>query len=161
MSRLHRLRRRAGPAAITHDRARSLAATRVDWPLDPKDAAWLDAHLASCDSCRSVAAAYSADRLALRSLRNQQPEPPRDLWARTAAAIEGESASRSSSRRGASTGRRAIPLGALSGIAVIVVVIGASVLSGGFLTGRPGDTQGDGNPPIAVVPTTGTPGATP
>jgi hypothetical protein len=57
MSRLHRLRRRAGPAAITHDRARSLAATRVDWPLDPTDAAWLDAHLASCESCRSVAAA--------------------------------------------------------------------------------------------------------
>ena len=47
-----------------------------------------------------------------------------------------KSASRRSSRRGASTGRRSIPLGALSGIAVIVVVIGASVLSGGFLSGR-------------------------
>src|SRR6185369_14311190 len=105
-------------------------------------------------------AAYDADRLALRSLRSHQPEPPRDLWARTAAAIEGESAARRSSRRGASTGRRAIPFGALSGIAVVVVVIGASVLSGGFLTGRTGDTQG-GNPPIAVVPTTGTPGFTP
>src|SRR6185369_16825307 len=43
---------------------------------------------------------------------------------------------------------------------VVVVVIGASVLSGGFLTGRTGDSQGD-NPPIAAVPTTGTPGATP
>ena len=43
-------------------------------------------------ACRSVAAAYEADRLALRGLRDQQPEPPRDLWARTAAAIERESA---------------------------------------------------------------------
>ncbi len=157
MSRIHRLGRRAGQAAIAHDRARSLAATRVDWPLDPTDAAWLDAHLASCESCRSVAASYDADRLALRSLRDHQPEPPRDLWARTAAGIEGESASRRT-RQGASTRRRSIPLGALSGVAVIVVVIGVSVLSGGFLTGRSGDIQG-GNPPVAVVPTT--PGATP
>ena len=71
MSRLHRLRRRAGPAAITHDRARSLAATRVDWPLDPKDAAWLDAHLASCESCRSVAAAY--ERGPSRAAQPAQP----------------------------------------------------------------------------------------
>ena len=161
MSRLHRLRRRAGPAAITHDRARNLAATRVDWPLDPTDATWLDAHLASCESCRSIAAAYDANRLALRSLRDHQPEPPRDLWARTAAAIEGESASRGSSRRAAPSRRRSIPLGALSGIAVIVVVIGVSILSGGFLTARPGDTQGNGNPPIAAVPTARAPGATP
>jgi predicted anti-sigma-YlaC factor YlaD len=160
MSRMHRLGRRAGQATIAHDRARTLAATRVDWPLDPRDAAWLDAHLSSCESCRSVAAAYGADRLALRSLRDQQPEPPRDLWARTAAAIEGESAARRSTRRRASAGRRSVPLGALSGIAVIVVVIGASVLSGGFLTGRTGDGQ-DGNPPIAAVPTTRAPGATP
>ena len=159
MSRMHRLGRRAGQASIAHDRARSLAATRVDWALDPTDAEWLDAHLASCESCRSVAAAYGADRLALRGLRDQQPEPPRDLWARTAAAIEGKSASRRGTRRGASTNRRSIPLGALSGVAVVVVVIGASILSGGFLTGRTDDTQG-GNP-IAAAPTPRAPGATP
>ena len=51
---------------------------------------WLDEHLAGCDACRAIAAAYDADRAALRGLRDHQPEPPRDLWARTSAAIERE-----------------------------------------------------------------------
>jgi hypothetical protein len=92
MSRIHRLRRRAGQSVVIHDRARSLAARRLDEPLEPADAAWLADHLAGCAACRSTAAAYEADRLLLRSLRDRQPEPPRDLWARTAAAIERESA---------------------------------------------------------------------
>ena len=45
-------------------------------------------------------AAYEADRLALRGLRDRAPEPPRDLWARTAAAIERESASHRARRVG-------------------------------------------------------------
>ena len=56
--------------------------------------------------------------------------------------------------------RRSIPLGALSGVAVIVVVIGASVLSGGFLNG-PSTGPAGSAPPIAVVPTSALPGATP
>ena len=161
MSRLHRLRRRAGPAAITHDRARSLAATRVDWPLDPKDAAWLDAHLASCESCRSVAAAYGADRLALRSLRNQQPEPPRDLWARTAAAIEGESASRrqlttrSFDQPALDPARRPVGDRGRRRRHRCQRPVGRVPHAGARATRK------GGNPPIAVVPTAGTPGATP
>ena len=161
MSRVHRLRRRVGQSAATHDRARSLAATRVDFPLDPIEAAWLEAHLGSCEACRSVAVAYDADRLALREMRDRQPVPPRDLWARTSAAIERESASRGGSRRAGSSRRRSIPLGALSGVAVIAVVIGASVMSGGFIAG-PGTANPAGStPPVAVVPTSAVPGPTP
>jgi hypothetical protein len=160
MSRVHRLRRRVGQSATTHDRARSLAATRVDFPLDPIEAAWLEAHLGSCEACRSVAVAYDADRLALRAMRERQPVPPRDLWARTSAAIERESASRGGSRRAGSPRRRSIPLGAVSGVAVIAVVIGASVMSGGFITG-PGTAPAGSTPPIAVAPTSKIPGATP
>ena len=157
MSRVHRLRRHVGQSAATHERARGLAATRVDWPLDPVEAAWLEAHLGSCEACRSIAAEYDADSLALRAMRDQQPVPPRDLWARTSAAIERESVSRGGrSRRATSPGRRAIPLGALSGVAVIAVVIGASVLSGGFINGPATGGAADGStPPIAVVPTSG------
>ncbi len=63
MSRVHRLRRHVGQSAATHERARGLAATRVDWPLDPVESAWLEAHLGSCEACRSVAAEYEADSL--------------------------------------------------------------------------------------------------
>jgi predicted anti-sigma-YlaC factor YlaD len=161
MSRVHRLRRRVGQSAATHERARTLAATRVDFALDPVEAAWLEAHLGSCEACRSVAVGYDADRLALRAMRDRQPVPPRDLWARTSAAIERESASRGGrSRRAGSPRRRSIPLGALSGVAVIAVVIGASVLSGGFING-PRSGGAGGTPPIAVVPTSRIPGATP
>ena len=161
MSRVHRLRRHVGQSAATHDRARSLAATRVDFPLDPMESAWLEAHLGSCEACRTVAVAYDADRLALRALGDQQPVPPRDLWARTSAAIERESASHGRTRRSASPRRRSIPLGALSGVAVIAVVIGASLLSGGFIAG-PGTADPAGSAPaIAVVPTSAVPGPTP
>ena len=162
MSRVHRLRRRAGHGCRPTIAPASLAATRVDWPLDPREAAWLDEHLAQLRGCRSVAAAYEADRLALRAMRDHQPEPPRDLWARTSAAIEGEAASRGGSRAGLDLARRGRSRSApCRAIAVIVVVIGASVMSGGFLNARPGDTQRHGSPPIAVVSTTRAPGATP
>ena len=130
MSRMHRLRRRAGQSVVVHDRARSLAARRLDEPLEAADAAWLADHLAGCAACRSVAAAYEADRLLLRGLRDQQPEPPRDLWARTAAAIERESAAHGGPHRTTGGGRRGPALGFLAGVAVVAVVIGATVLVG-------------------------------
>lgn len=164
MSRVHRLRRHAGHSAVVHDRARGLAAQRLDSPLEPADAAWLDEHLAGCGGCRSIAAAYETDRLALRGLRDRQPEPPRDLWARTSAAIERESAARRSAPRRA-TGRRPqrMPaLGVLSGVAVIAVVIGASLLSGGFLN-RPSTAVVPiaSPPPVAIATTGASPAPTP
>lgn len=162
MSRIHRVRRRASHSILTHDRARNLAAARLDEPLEPAKAAWLDEHLATCEGCRSVAAAYEADRLSLRGLRDPQPEPPRDLWARTAAAIERESATRGRRSGRAAATRRWSGLGAVAGVAAVAVVIGASVMSGRFLNGPtiavvPVVSQ----PPVAYSSAAPTPGATP
>ena len=154
MSRMHRLRRRAGQSVVIHDRARSLAAQRLDEPLEANDATWLADHLAGCAACRSVAAAYEADRLRLRGLREHQPEPPRDLWARTAAAIEHESAAHGGARRTTGSRRRGPALGLLAGVAVFAVVIGATVLSGGYLNGPPSVAivPPETLPPVAAVP---------
>ena len=75
---------------MNHERACRLAAVRLDQPLPADDAAALEAHLADCAMCRATAAGYEADRLALRAL--PPIEPPRDLWARTSAALEREHA---------------------------------------------------------------------
>ncbi len=132
MSPLGRVGRRPDHWATPHERARVRAAEQLDDPLDPLEAAWLDEHLDGCQDCRAVAAAYEIDRAALRSLRDVRLDAPRDLWARTAAGIERE-ASRGrfgrGDRRPAWTGSR-IPLGAMSGMAVAIVVVGATLLSG-------------------------------
>jgi hypothetical protein len=115
--------RRADDWSSPHERARTRAAQRLDWPLDPAEAAWLEAHLAECRPCRRRAAEYLENRDRLRTLRDSAPPPPRDLWARTAAAIELES------QHGRRAPVRGLPVGALSGIVVIVVVLGATLLS--------------------------------
>ena len=135
MNRFRGVRRQADQWSSDHARARSRAAERIDVALDPAEEAWLVGHLAACAACQSVAAAYDADRLALRALRDITPEPPRDLWARTAARIERESGARGRSIR-AGSGTR-LPLGALSGIVVIAIVLGATALSGGWFLPRP------------------------
>ena len=134
MRRFGRVARRPDHWDSPHERARLRLAERMAGELGVEETAWLDEHLADCPFCSSVAAQYAADRLALRALRDAAPEPPRDLWARTAAAIEQESggqrtATSPSPRRGSR-----VPLGALSGIAVIAVVIGVSTLSANLLT---------------------------
>ena len=132
MSRFGRVARRPDHWDSPHDRARLRLAERMAGDLDVEEAAWLEEHLGDCPSCTSVAAQFAADRLALRALRDAAPQPPRDLWARTAAAIEQESGGGRSAAGRARRGSR-LPLGALSGIAVIAVVIGVSTLSSSFL----------------------------
>lgn len=149
MTRFARIRRRPDHWSSDHARARARAAERLDGPLGLAEATWLDGHLAACADCARVAAAYDADRLLLRSLRDEAPEPPRDLWARTAAAIEQESAARGRTPvPAARTSGRRIPLGVLSGVAVIAVVVGVSAVSSGFLGGTDGSValQGSGSP---------------
>ena len=110
-----------------------------------------------------MAAAYEADRLLLRGLRDRQPEPPRDLWARTAAAIERESAAHGGARRTTGGGRRGPALGFLAGVAVIAVVIGATVAVG-RVPERPaecGDRAAGDAPTGRRVPSSTTPGPTP
>ena len=162
MSRFGRIRRRPDHWSSPHERARVRAAERLDGPLGLTEATWLDEHLAGCAECAAVAAAYAADRETLQALRGAMPEPPRDLWARTAAAIEIESSAR---HGGASrpAGRR-IPIGALSGLAVIAVVVGVSTMSSGlFLGTSPTEQQAlgsaDGDAPSAATDTTAEGGA--
>ena len=144
--------RRPDAWASPHDRARSRAAERLDGPLEATEAAWLDEHLLGCDPCFAAAKAYEADRAALRSLRDTAPEPPRDLWARTSAAIEQEAAG----HRRASTGSaRRSPLaqwGAVAAIAVVAVVVGSSALQGGWLASPSGTTDGGVGSFAAALP---------
>jgi hypothetical protein len=130
VSRLGRVGRRPDHWDSPHERARLRVAERMAGDLGAEEAGWLDEHLAGCAPCAALAAQYAADRLALRALRDAAPEPPRDLWARTAAAIERESSG--SRANPLLAGRRIsrIPLGAWSGIAVVALVVGVSALSG-------------------------------
>ncbi len=127
--------RRPDSWSSPHERARTRAAERLDAPLTAEEAMWLDAHLDECEACRVIADSYAADRQILRQLREQAPEPPRDLWARTAAGIERERATQPAAHR-ESRGRRATSLpalSALSGLAVVGVVVVATAISSGLL----------------------------
>jgi hypothetical protein len=123
-------RRRHHDAESGHDRARQLWSIAMIEPLDDRDSAWLDSHLAGCGECRLERDAQLEDQGLLRSLRDQPIQPPRDLWARTAAAIERESAR---SRGGLSLpvpalvpARARVPLGVVSGLLVVLVVVAVS-----------------------------------
>ena len=78
----------SGRNRLTHERARAWLAERLDGPLQPGREDALAAHLASCVSCREVDAEYRANRAAIRLLA--APVPPRDLSARTLAALQVE-----------------------------------------------------------------------
>ncbi|MEO8468706.1 MAG: hypothetical protein ABI573_03450 [Chloroflexota bacterium] len=140
-------RRRHNDAEASHDRARALIANGFTTPNEPIDVTWLDDHIAGCAECAADLAAYAADRELLRALRDHAPEPPRDLWARTAAAIEQDHARRG---RGARALRATgswrigrIPVGVASGLLVVVVVLGVSLAPrGGIpLASTPGSSQ--------------------
>jgi len=138
MSRFPRLRRRPDHWSSPHERARTRAAERLDGPLGLVEASWLEEHLAACPDCATIAAAYEADRAALRSLRDEAPVPPRDLWARTAAAIEIDRPAGGQPDPSVPPRRRIVPVGVLSGVAVIAVVVGVSAVSSGLLGGSAG-----------------------
>jgi hypothetical protein len=145
MSRFPRLRRRRPEHwSDPHDRARTALAERMDGPLGLAESTWLDEHLAECAACTAVANAYEDDRLALRALRTQQPEPPRDLWARTAAAIESTEAGGRRAPEGSA--RRSLPLGALSGLAVVVIMVGVGIATANLPLGPIGGVKGEESP---------------
>jgi Putative zinc-finger/WD40-like Beta Propeller Repeat len=132
MSRFPRLRRRPDSWSDAHERARTRLAERMDGPLGLAESTWLDEHLATCAVCTGVANAYEDERLALRALRDQPVEPPRDLWARTATGIEAAGGYPASRRSGSS---RRLPIGVLSGLTVVAVVVGVSLLSSSLTIG--------------------------
>lgn len=123
-----------GDRPTAHDRARAALSDRLDDVLDAGEGSWLDDHLHGCRACRRVAAAYEADRAALRKLRSTPPIPPRDLWARTAAAIEREPRFRER-RVPATLRRRSItnPAALVTALVAVVVVgtLTSSRLPGG------------------------------
>jgi len=155
MSHLRRARLGGRPPS-DHERARQLAAIRLSEALTEPEAAWLAAHLEACPPCRTVAADYEAQQAAFQALRGVVPAPipPRDLWARTAAALDAEarrSARAGRSRpdapgRGLVDGRRGVgrrpagrwpvgrerarlvPYGALAGALVVALVVASSLI---------------------------------
>jgi len=126
-------RRRHHDDEGAHDRARALTSLEMVEPLDELQSVWLAGHLESCAECRVDREAYLADRSMLRTLRELTPEPPRDLRARTMAALDREA--RAQARRGRTAGRALtrrrrppVPFGAAAGALVVLVVVGATVL---------------------------------
>ena len=111
-----------------HLRARARAAERLESPLDPAEEAWLEDHLADCSACAATAADYATQRLELRALRDRQPLPPRDLWARTAAAIEREAGPHPRRARRPIQSLLA-PYALLAGAVIVAVAVGSLSLS--------------------------------
>ncbi|GAC1665800.1 MAG: hypothetical protein NVS9B8_06910 [Candidatus Limnocylindrales bacterium] len=112
----------------SHVRARAALSDRLDGIPDPAEAGWLDGHLAACPHCRIIAGQYATQRLELRALGDRMPQPPRDLWARTAAAIEAEPRFKGTrSRSGPTWSRRRLfaPTVILATALVVAVVTGS------------------------------------
>jgi len=128
------------PFGAEHERARRLAADRISVgrlgeALDDTEAAWLAAHLAWCAPCRAVHDEYEAQRVELRSLRLDEPLPPRNLWARTAVALDRTRpvrpvATLDGSGAAVVRGRSPAPVGAMSAMLVVALVVGVSMLGG-------------------------------
>lgn len=157
MSRLPGRSHRSDDWPTPHARALAGAAEQLDGQLDAGDTTWLADHLAACPACAAAAEDFASQRLELRALRDRQPAPPRDLWARTAAAIEREAGFRADKPR--RTRRLALaPFALLSGTLVVALVVGAltsSQLPGVETTATP--DSGIAN----VTPTPSPPVATP
>ena len=56
-----------------HERVLLLAAAAIDFPLAPEEAAELEAHLRSCDACRSTAARLRGDAALIAALPRRSP----------------------------------------------------------------------------------------
>ncbi|MBI3750850.1 MAG: zf-HC2 domain-containing protein [Chloroflexi bacterium] len=154
-------RRRHHDDDAWHDRARALFSAGFLGPLDADDQAWLDRHLEKCGECRADREAYDADHAMLRSLRDQAPVPPRDLWARIATELDRQSPA-ARARRGPlglslpPVSSRGLPYGPLAGALVALVVLVVALLP-------PGAPQVPGQSPGGSQITVGSqqPGVTP
>ncbi len=141
---------------MAHEQARILAAEVVDGPLLPDEAAWLEEHLAGCAECSQVADEYQAIHMELSSLA--MPEPPRDLWARTRAALDAaDAAPGRTARSPRSLSSRGSLVGSTVAVAVVLVVAGASLLAQTPIS-RPAPSSGGLGPVANGSPTPSTPG---
>ncbi len=147
----------------SHVRARADLSDRLDDALDPVEAGWLDAHLEACPDCRSIAAAYATQRLELRAMRDRSPQPPRDLWARTAAAIESESRFRDRDGNRARTDvwrRRGLAAPSAFIATALVVAVAAGLLTSSWRFGGGGTTGSSANAALASQTASAAPGST-
>jgi hypothetical protein len=150
-------RRRHHDDESAHDRARAIVAAGLFESVDAQDAAWLDVHLAGCAECVQEREAYLADHQLLQALRQSDITPPRDLWARTSAALDAERRRDRTFERFVGTPaqrRRTIPLGVLSGVLVALVVVATSLVP------RPPSTALATPPGSSVSGTASAPGPT-
>jgi hypothetical protein len=120
----------------SHAQWRELIATRLDRPLTRSESRYLNGHLKGCDACRQAERDYREQRKLLRAL--PQRIPPRDMWARTSAALDREVARGAYRGRGlagglglgfGSSGRRSSPSAALlTTLATVGVVAALAVM---------------------------------
>lgn len=82
---------------IDHGRALELAASALDFPLPPSDAAALSGHLAICPSCAAAAHAMRVDAEGLASL-DRRPAPAQVRAAVVRAAVTGRTSRRPDGR---------------------------------------------------------------
>jgi hypothetical protein len=150
----------------SHVRARSDLSDRLDGALDPAEATWLASHLLACPDCRGIADAYAAQHLELRALRDSTPPPPRDLWARTAAAIEAESRFRDGRARSSGWRNPRSLAPSIVITAALVVAVAVGTLTSSWWSGRGGDARSSvvtavGPGPSTAGPASAVAGATP
>lgn len=92
----------------------------VDGDLGPDEAAAVEAHLASCPSCRDLARGFRADRPAF-----PEPELPPGFWASFDARLRARLPRRSSLLRRMWEVRVAVPVPALVAAAAALILLGA------------------------------------
>ncbi|MEO7117461.1 MAG: zf-HC2 domain-containing protein, partial [Candidatus Limnocylindrales bacterium] len=130
--------------ADLHERYRELISDRLDRPLPAAEGIDLREHLATCSRCRMVEREYRRARSLLRALPERPA--PRDLWARTAAALDREMTRheprpsrrhRDAAGRGAgrSIGSPALLLSALGSFVLGVAVVGTQLGGAGLPVG--------------------------
>jgi hypothetical protein len=110
------------PRASDHVHFRQLISARLDGPLSVIAERQLLRHLARCADCRTVYNDYNEQRRRLREL--PVAPPPRDMWARTSAALDRELARRprgtTADERRRAPGSTMIVAAAALGVALVV-----------------------------------------
>ncbi len=147
---------------IDHARARRLAAEAIDFAIGADDRAALDAHLATCDACRSIDERLRSDALALAML--PLIGSPEDLRASVLdGGVGGDDARPRRDRIPFFRSRTALTLTAMA--MAIVIVAGTLLWSTGQHPGEPGLAFGTQEPsgatPAGALPSGSAPTSEP
>lgn len=124
-----------------HNAFLRLAATAVDFQLDPREARALGQHLQGCDVCRHTAESLRGDAAALRSLPRRSPSPR--IAAAIARAARGEA-------RTTRSPLLLLGLGFLLVAGLAGAVIGGQAIRQALESDGPAPTPGSTDPAIVV-----------